>query len=67
MEEEEDEMGKVLEKNLRLWRRKLLGWRLFVFMQVSFFFFLSFFVIELCKSQNILEKKNERCFYSCFE
>lgn len=42
MEEEEDEMGKVLEKNLRLWRRKLLGWRLFVFMQVSFFFFFLF-------------------------
>jgi hypothetical protein len=31
-------VGKVLERNLRLWRRKLLGWRQFVFMQVSFSF-----------------------------
>lgn len=33
-----EKVRKVLEKNLRLWQRKLLGWKLFVFMQVSFCF-----------------------------
>lgn len=32
--------GRVSERILLLWQRKWLGWRLFVFMQVRFLFFI---------------------------
>jgi len=48
MEEEAKRMARVSERSLRLWRRKWLGWRRFVFMQVGCFFnfFIYFWIVQ---------------------
>lgn len=54
MEEEAKGMARVSERNLRLWPRKWLGWRRFVFMQVGCFF--NFRFLNCAKGKTLWEE-----------